>query len=101
MSKAVLVIDMPESCADCLFQQRARGGYFGGFPYCVVRACLIGEINKKQPNCPLRPLPENKPTKGAESIRSIDLRGRIDEALRESFRIGYNACLEEIGGDNG
>ena len=70
--KAILVIDMPEACADgCPVMCRARG------------------INHRPTWCPLRPLPEK-----------IDIsEDELYEKQYMCFEGGWNACLDEITGE--
>ena len=101
MSKAVLVMDMPKNCIECPIGKNMSISIETCIQ-CPFGRCAIEEEAETIPNwCPLKPLPEGKAAEGAEAIRSNGIRARVDEALREAFRIGYNACLEEIGGDNG
>ena len=58
MSKAILVIDMPESCDKCPLCVEGYGGYgamTGNGDYCAVTGCWIK--NSKEEWCPLRPMP--------------------------------------------
>lgn len=79
MSKAVLVMDMPETCSDCDFCNNG---------YCAVKNefCSNRE-EEKQDWCTLRPLPEKKDIKKCKTMTDL---GWIE---------GWNACLEVIGGD--
>lgn len=83
MAKAVLVMDMPECCADCCC------GYFERYTKELNLVCgATGEDanNVGKPDwCPLRELPEHKLTIGTES-----------ESDRILMNAGYNACLDEI-----
>lgn len=71
--KAILVIDMPKACADgCPVMCRTRG------------------INHRPSWCPLKPLPE-------KNTWDITKNGHVTE-----YAEGWNACLDEImGEDNG
>lgn len=82
MAKAVLVMDMPESCFGC------------NFMYCdeesdtetcqaMETARDIDLIEDRPDWCPLRELPEKKER-------------RIGEHGERMFRAGFNACLNEI-----
>ena len=83
MSKAVFVLDMPESCEECPLQlevENEKGIVLG------VNICRgLGKCNKnssKKPNlCPLRPMPEKK-----------------QNACTHGFAGGWNACIDAIGG---
>ena len=80
MAKAVLVMDMPECCADCCC------GYFERYTKELNLVCgATGEDanNVGKPDwCPLRELPEK-----ANHPDYCD-NGRFDK--------GWNACLDEI-----
>ena len=88
MAKAVLVMDMPESCSGC------------NFLYCNVDAgidsCQAMEVSRivdsetyERPDwCPLRELPERKEELPVEKYEF----GGIGKA----FVSGWNACLDEI-----
>lgn len=99
MSKAVLVIDMPESCKDCDFQARN----IRDNPICILctESCLeqfrtkdeykrIGTDLRTKPNwCPLRELPEKKEVCGKYPQ---------SDGITPSYKIGWNACLDELTG---
>lgn len=83
MSKAILVIDMPDSCSKCpLF-----GGYYADM-------CCKGMNNRginypypedfRQDWCPLKEIPEIKLSKVPY------------EADYQSYRQGFDDCLDEI-----
>lgn len=91
MAKAVLVMDMPETCCDCRFCRELHEG---------IEACCeladepsgdslyrsIDEYCYHRPDwCPLRELPKHK--------RTIDIENEINRIL---MNVGYNACLDEI-----
>lgn len=85
--KAILVIDMPKSCAECTLRTSLEANYL----YCIatlprlkidpMTAHLI-----KEHKCPLKPMPT---------------RVRHEEGLDSAFNIGwehgYNACLDDLG----
>lgn len=88
MSKAVLVMDMPECCADCpcSFFERSNS-----------KLNLICGIVQEDANnvgkpdwCPLRPMPE----KETEPIDEYD----IGKDYSEGTMDGWNACIDAIGG---
>lgn len=81
MSKAVLIMDMPECCADCQLADDDPSGL-----YCVpADKYYDGEesTEDRASFCPLRELPEKKER-------------RIGEHGERMFRAGFNACLNEI-----
>lgn len=87
MAKAILVMDMPESCDMCDFVDDEQPPRYGEKTlYCGVPG--IGEdvtdyIGCRPDFCPLRELPEKKER-------------RIGEHGERMFRAGFNACLNEI-----
>ena len=54
MSKAILVIDMPDSCDDCDFCYYSDGRV----PICFYKSWVIDEPKAKPDWCPLKPTPE-------------------------------------------
>lgn len=84
MPKAILVIDMPESCDMCDFED--INGVDAECMYCNVPGCgkdVTDYIACRPDFCPLRELPEKKET-------------GIGEHGEKMFRVGFNACLDEI-----
>lgn len=78
MAKAVLVMDMPESCDECRVVRMVNGYYI-----CQAKRNL--RRSKKRPGwCPLRELPERK--KADTDLLTMES-GIVD---------GWNACLDEI-----
>ena len=87
MSKAVLVIDMPERCLDCPL------GYEDDYgDWCIASVGETGEhrdiyqqVHNKltRPDwCPLKPLPKKKPS--------------LDEPMKNLIWEGYNNCIDDI-----
>lgn len=85
MPKAVLVMDMPESCFGC------------NFMYCDeendTETCQATEtardidlIEDRPDWCPLRELPEKIP----------ELKSGYEDISTSIRRVGWNACLDEI-----
>lgn len=93
MAKAVLIIDMPESCDMCDFVDDMQPPRYGEKTlYCGVPG--IGDdvtdyIACRPDFCPLRELPEHKRTIGTES--------EYDKILMNA---GWNACLDALLGEN-
>ena len=87
MSKAVLVMDMPDSCMGCnLLYCDAKNNAES----CEAREkSRIGDLeNDDKPDwCPLREMPEKKKTIGTES-----------ETERIYMNCGWNDCIDAIGG---
>ncbi len=89
MDKAVLVMDMPECCADC---------YCGHFERDTKELNLVCGATGEDANnvgkpdwCPLRELPERKKTFTTLECHS---NGRWTEGMKA----GWNACLDAIEG---
>ena len=83
MSKCVLVMDMPISCDECpLF-----GSHYSDMT-CKANGRSINypyPKDERQDFCPLRELPNKKPTIGKESDNDI-----------LCMNAGYNACIDEL-----
>lgn len=89
MDKAVLVMDMPECCADC---------YCGHFERDTKELNLVCGATGEDANnvgkpdwCPLRELPEKNPN-------NPELKPGVyyTEKGYEVFKSGWNACLDKI-----
>lgn len=85
MSKAILLVDMPESCEDCeLCTEDNYADY-----HCVA---LLESVNiykkEKLKDCPLKPLQQHKLT---------DLEKTTDYSC--GWEQGYNACIDELLGE--
>ena len=83
MAKAVLVMDMPETCFGCNF------GYLGFDEEDTCQAYekvrkIDSDTYEKSDWCPLRELPKHRNTTGPMS------------AERLLLNAGYNDCLDEI-----
>lgn len=87
MAKAVLVMDMPECCADCYC------GYFERDTKELNLVCgATGEDanNVGKPDwCPLRELPEKKETVHPQECYD-------NSYWTDEMKAGFNACLDEI-----
>ena len=97
MSKAILIIDMPEGCSYCDFcYTRNYDSYYkiDGEKYCCIEELSVndyynGEKPRNKPNwCPLKPLPKKKDTSKYDGYC-------MNTACTERHR-GWNACLDEI-----
>ena len=93
MAKAVLVMDMPESCKKCVFCRGLNACKLN--KYLVGdRICTIYTVDKQimeggKPDwCPLRELPEKKEEL---AIEQYEFGG-----LGKAFVSGWNACLDAI-----
>ena len=86
MSKAILVIDMPESCSKCMFLYE-----FSGIKKCNLMNVMYGGASRlsqrnftkcRHEKCPLRKMTEKKPFKnGLTEIANAR---------------GWNACIDAI-----
>lgn len=88
MSKAILVIDMPEKCKMCQFHYPARDMYTGAFMGgCrLIQTMAIDDPNSKPDWCPLKPMPDRR--KGTDYLDTI--------FQHPAFDHGWNACIDEI-----
>lgn len=84
MSKAILVLDMPENCYECDFLDDD-----GDYPMCRITTEVCGyrfkTYENKMNKCPLKELPE------------YQFEWYDDE--KSDWERGYNACLNEILGE--
>lgn len=91
MSKAVLVMDMPESCSKCMFLYE-----FSGIKNCSLMNVMYGGASRlsqsnftkcRHDKCPMRPVPEKE----------------NDDNLMDEYQDGYddgwNACIDAICGE--
>ena len=93
MSKAILVMDMPENCKKCKFNLN----YPNAERYCYIKQ--IAHNEEKPDWCPLKEIPEkiksNELIKEAEKDDCFD--GCDDEITYfEGKEAGWNACIDEI-----
>ena len=82
MSKAVIVIDMPECCGHCPVSYFTEGAHHD-FCQLLGYETTITEEGKLA-ECPLKPLPEKKNIKTAATPTEI------------GCRKGWNDCIETI-----
>ena len=80
MSKAVLVMDMPENCKKCRFHLN----YPSVKHYCYIKQEAFEEEKPKW--CPLKPLPEK------------DTKSYYPDEYEDGYAHGWNACIDAIGG---
>lgn len=82
MNKAILVIDMPESCDKCQLMFRHE----------EERCCMPegrNSFSKKPSWCPLKPVPEKYDIEEEKKKPH-------DRDYTWEFEGGYNACIDEI-----
>lgn len=90
MKKAVLLMDVPETCLDCNLCVLDTDGSISCY-YNKREICSnVGENNSRPNWCPLRPLPDRK-----EITETYKWEDRLP-----SFKCGLNWCLDEITGRN-
>ena len=85
MTKAILVIDMPKDCGECVLCQ---------YPWKHGKRCSIIDEdcyedcmhNRRNKLCPLKPMPEKR-EKPTDSSYDFGFAKEID---------GYNACIDEL-----
>lgn len=86
MSKAVLVMNMPGRCADCPLRNSEKTSYV--CCYLTLKNISSADYYDKKPDwCPLRELPEKMKVCG---------RYPQPDGIIPSYKIGWNACLDEI-----
>lgn len=84
MAKAVLVMDMPENCADCQLADDDPSGL-----YCPLADDYYDGTDSTEDKaswCPLRELPEKIP----------ELKHGYESVEKSILRKGWNACLDKI-----
>lgn len=85
MAKAVLVMDMPERCADCPLRSSEKTSYV--CCYLTLKNISSTDYYDKKPDwCPLQELPEKIPESKAE----------YEKVTTSVKRIGWNECLDAI-----
>lgn len=85
MSKSILVIDTPESCDVCNFADMVNGKMYCGIPGCGE---LVEDYIICRPDwCPLKAIPEKKTVCGKYPQ---------PDGIVQSFKVGWNACIDEI-----
>ena len=107
MSKAVLVMDMPERCADCPLRSSEKTSYVccyltlknisstdyydkKNWANCkITNKCHVGECRPDW--CPLRELPEKKETTYPQACYE-------NSYWTDEMKAGFNTCLNEMVG---
>ena len=87
MAKAVLVMDMPESCFGCNFCHINSNGGEDRCQAFEVSRVVNSETYEKPDWCPLRELPEKMKVCGKYPQ---------PDRIAPSYKVGWNACLDEI-----
>ena len=93
MSKAILVMDMPEKCSKCSVCHVVDGNAIcqAKFTGDSVEGRLTATYTKPD-WCPLVPMPEKYPEK--------DYTPRETEQYMDGYEDGYNAAIDAIGGND-
>ena len=91
MPKAVLIMDMPESCGECNFNDFGANGLLTCI--CIDDYMeLEDDMDTCRPDwCPLRELPEKIP----------ELKAGYEDISTSIRRVGWNACLDTITRERG
>ena len=98
MSKAILVIDMPECCADCPCSFFERNNP----ELNLICGCSGEDANNigKPDWCPLRLVPEKLPEEYENKIKTLDGTWLTTKHGIDSVAVGYNKCIDKILGFN-
>ena len=86
--KAILVIDMPESCFDCPCESEYLCG--------LARKELFYEADRKPEWCPLKEMPNKRGKLFLTDRSQKDTELIFKAAYTNSYTDGWNACIEEI-----
>lgn len=94
MAKAVLIMDMPGSCKQCVFCRGLNAcklkKYLVGDRICTVYTVDKQIMEGEKPDwCPLRELPEKKETVYPQECYD-------NSYWSDEMRAGWNACLDMI-----
>ena len=102
MSKGIIILaENPKACIECPMHFHATDISIGSFQYERLFRCelepedveqvYLEDICHKKPDwCPIRPIPEKKEVCG---------RYPQPDGVPASFKVGWNACIEEILGN--
>lgn len=93
MAKAVLVMDMPESCFGCNFLYCNADAGIDSCQAMKVSRIVDSETYEKPDWCPLRELPKKKEEFELRKCKG-SMKGTWKVPLIENK--GFNACLDEI-----
>lgn len=90
MSKSVLVMDTPESCINCKVGQNMSNCMETCIRCPIAGKCTLDEEAESIPDwCPLKPLPEKFDNENDRKLGDFE----------PLFKIGWNACIDEITGE--
>lgn len=96
--KAILIVDMPESCADCRFcdyNDSIKSSFCTANPSHMFKMNEIGGVYSMRRDfcCPLKPMPQ-KNKYDVEKYTTVDYKNNV--TLGHYLNKGWNECLEEI-----
>lgn len=91
MAKAVLVMDMPESCMECNFLYIDGDTMLDSCQALEVARTVDSETYEKPDWCPLRELPEKKETTYPQACYE-------NSYWTDEMKAGFNTCLNEMVG---
>ena len=95
--KAILVLEMPSSCRECNMSVLGREKHTGQMCFeCVHHpTIMVSTKETKRPDwCPLKSSPQKQDICGKYNGEYYSQGGKP-----ASYKIGYNACIDEILGD--
>ena len=92
MSKGIVMVDIPETCQDCLFSKN-HPVPLQDRKYCTVltQGVICSHQTKRPEWCPIKELPIR--------LEEINCPHSMSDYLRKGFSRGWNACLDEIEGN--
>ena len=98
MSKGILVLDIPDCCAECYFRSELEEFIMGKGFYKKISRCRLApetvedpwrditwQMEHKESWCPFKPVPEK-----------YDLNTPHDRDYDQEYEYGWNACVDEI-----
>lgn len=103
MTKAILVVDMPNCCTHCTFCNDETG-------FCKALGAYINNVsNTRYQYCPLKTMPEKKYVEEIKEVNDFmktDIQIMNDKIVSEIMldtdlllASGYNKCIDEILGE--
>lgn len=84
MSKAVLIMDMPESCRECDLRVIGANNFCTGASGRKIDQMTIINEGIKSDWCPLRLMPEKAEKRKTDNVHDIIIKQ------------GWNACIDEL-----
>ena len=99
--KAILVIDMPRSCAECPLRTSLEANYL----YCIatlprLKIDPMTAYHIKEHRCPLKPMPKelSTPYMFRQEMIALGLQNEDGtvSVYSEDYMYGWNDCIEEI-----